>query len=255
MQMVAVDILGPLPRTSAGNRYVLVAGDYFTKWIEAYPIPNQEAVTVAQKLLDEMFCHFSLPERLHSDQGRQFEADIIKQLCQLLQVEKTRTTPYHPQSDGFIERFNRTLLNMLSTCLDHHNSDWDMYVIKVCIAYNSSVQSTTGYSPFYLMFGMDARLPTDIIQELPQCIADIPMQQLYGQYVVNQQEKFLKAFETVRKSISTKQCSCTTRKCTGTLSDQGTLCGYTIQQLLKANQENFTDLGKDLTGSMQNYRT
>ena len=206
MQMVAVDILGPLPRTSAGNRYVLVAGDYFTKWIEAYPIPNQEAVTVAQKLLDEMFCRFSLPERLHSDQGRQFEADIIKQLCQLLQFEKTRTTPYHPQSDGFIERFNRTLLNMLSTCLDHHNSDWDMYVSKVCMAYNSSVQSTTGYSPFYLMFGRDARLPTDIIHEPPQCIADIPTQQLYGQYVVNQQEKFLKAFEAVRKSISTKQC-------------------------------------------------
>ena len=125
MQMVAVDILGPLPRTSTGNRYVLVAGGYFTEWIEAYPIPNQEAVTVAQKLLDEMFCRFSLPERLRSDQGRQFEADIIKQLCQLLQVEKTRTTPYHPQSDGFIERFNRTLFNMLSTCLDHHNSDWD----------------------------------------------------------------------------------------------------------------------------------
>ena len=80
MQMVAVDILGPLPTTSSRNKYVLVAGDYFTKWMEAYAIPNQEAVTVAKKLLDEMFCRFSLPEKLHSDQGRQFEGEV-GELC------------------------------------------------------------------------------------------------------------------------------------------------------------------------------
>eukprot|EP00731_Ephydatia_muelleri_P006907 Em0003g1155a len=75
MQMVAIDILGPLPVTLAGNKYILVAADYFSKWIEAYAIPNQEATTIAHKLLDEMFCRFALPEKLHSDQGRQFEAE------------------------------------------------------------------------------------------------------------------------------------------------------------------------------------
>ena len=99
MQLVAVDIMGPLPRTSAGNRYILVAGDYFTRWMEAYTIPNQEAVTVAEKLVDNFFCRFSTPEQLHSDQGRQFEAEI----CKLLHIDKSRTTPYHPQSDGLIE--------------------------------------------------------------------------------------------------------------------------------------------------------
>ena len=89
MQMVAIDILGPLPVTLAGNKYILVAADYFTKWIEAYAIPNQEATTVAHKLLDEMFCRFALPEKLHSDQGRQFEAEVTTQLCQFLQIEKT----------------------------------------------------------------------------------------------------------------------------------------------------------------------
>ena len=104
MQMVAMDILGPLPVTLAGNKYILVAADYFSKWIEAYAIPNQEATTIARKLLDEMFCRFALPEKLHSDQGRQFEAEVTTQLCQFLQIEKTRTTPYHPQSDGLVER-------------------------------------------------------------------------------------------------------------------------------------------------------
>ena len=96
MQKVAIDILGPLPITLAGNKYILVAADYFSKWIEAY------ATTIARKLLDEMFCRFALPEKLHSDQGRQFEAEVTTQLCQFLQIEKTRTTPYHPQSDGLV---------------------------------------------------------------------------------------------------------------------------------------------------------
>ena len=74
MQMIAVDIMGPLPETPSGNSYILVAGDYFTRWMEAYAIPNQEAITVAQKLVDELFCRFSPPEQLHSDQGRQFES-------------------------------------------------------------------------------------------------------------------------------------------------------------------------------------
>ena len=74
--MVCVDLLGPLPETETGSRYVLVAVDHFTKWAEAYGIPNQEAATVARKLVDEMFCRFSPPEQLHSDQGRQFESEL-----------------------------------------------------------------------------------------------------------------------------------------------------------------------------------
>ena len=78
LQIVAVDILGPLPVTAQGNKYVLVACDCFTRWVEVYAIQNQEALTVAKMLVDEMFCRFSPPEQLHSDQGRQFEADLLK---------------------------------------------------------------------------------------------------------------------------------------------------------------------------------
>ena len=188
----------------AGNRYVLVAGDYFTKWIEAYLIQNQEASTVAQKLLNQLFCRFSRPERLHSDQGRQFRAEIIKQLCKLLQIEKTRTTPYHPQSDGFVERFNRTLLSMLSTRSNPHSTIWDEDLSKVCMVYNTSIQSTTGYSPFFLMFGRDARLPLAIVLEPPPSPhGAIPQQ--YGNYVQSLQETFNTAFEVVRSNMSTRQ--------------------------------------------------
>ena len=74
MQIVATDTVGPFPKTDSGNVHVLVAADYFTRWAEAYAIPNQEAVTMATKLVDEMFCCFSVSEQLHSDQGRQFES-------------------------------------------------------------------------------------------------------------------------------------------------------------------------------------
>ena len=102
LQLVAVDIVGPFPETTVGNSYILVAADYFTRWVEAYPIPNQEAVTVAQKLVNEFFLRFSPPERLHSDQGRNFESAVILEVCKLLGIAKCRTTPYHPQCDGWL---------------------------------------------------------------------------------------------------------------------------------------------------------
>ncbi len=153
---------GPLPTR---NSYILVIADYFTRWIEAYAIPNQEAQAVALKLTDKWFCRFSVPEQLHSDQakGRQFESDVIASICKLLRILKTRTTPYHLQSDGLVKRANRTLLSMLAICTKEHPSDWETHLRKVCLAYNTSM---TGYTPFYLMFGRQAWLPVDVMYHI-----------------------------------------------------------------------------------------
>jgi len=126
MQRVALDILGPLPETDRLNKYVLVVGDYFTKWTEAFPQPNMEAETVARCLV-EFICRMGVPKYLHTDQGRNFESNLVKELCHLLGITKTRTTPYHPQSDGMVERFNRTLLNMLSISVQENDTDWDLH--------------------------------------------------------------------------------------------------------------------------------
>ena len=95
-----MDILGPLPLTTRGNRYVLVVTDYFTKWAESYAIPDQSATTVAEKLVSKFICRFGVPRQLHSDQGTNFESKVMAEVCKLLNIEKTRTTPLHPQSDG-----------------------------------------------------------------------------------------------------------------------------------------------------------
>ena len=167
MQTVATDILGPLPLTPNSNSYLLVATDYFTCWVEAYPIPNQEATTVANKLTNELFFRFSLPDQLHSDQGRQFESILISEVCKLLQIHKSRTTAYHPQGDGLVECFNRTLLDMLSTTIKDYPGTWENHVRAVCMAYNTSVQRTTGFTPFYLMFGRQACIPIDVMYGNP----------------------------------------------------------------------------------------
>ena len=122
MQIVAVDILGPPPESEAGNSYILVAGDYFIKWMEAYAIPTQETTTIVKKLVDEMFCRFSPPEQLHSDQGQQFESTLMKENCDILKIKKTRTSTYHPQCHGLVERFNHILLSMLSTTTKDRSS-------------------------------------------------------------------------------------------------------------------------------------
>ena len=95
MQLVATGIVGPFPESSSGNSYILVAADYFTRWVKVNPIPCQEAAVVA-KLVDEMFWRFSPPEQLLSDQGHQFESQLMAEVCKLLGIQKSRTTPYHP---------------------------------------------------------------------------------------------------------------------------------------------------------------
>ena len=100
MERIALDIMGPLPNTENGNKYVLVLADYYTKYVEAYAVPDERAETVARKLVDEFICRYGVPHEIHSDQGRNFESNVFQQMCRLLGIKKTRTTPYNPKSDG-----------------------------------------------------------------------------------------------------------------------------------------------------------
>ena len=135
MERIAIDVLGPLPKTEAGNKYILIIADYFTKWVEAFLLPNQKAKTVADKLVNEVICRFGVPLMIHSDQGRNFESALFAEVCQLLDIQKTRTTPYHPQSNGKVERYNRTLEMQLSTFADYNQKDWDVHIPMLLMAY------------------------------------------------------------------------------------------------------------------------
>lgn len=103
------------------------------------------------------------PVNMHTDQGRNFESKSFQEMCRLLDIKKTRTTPYHHQSDGLVERFNRTLESTLSMYVSNHQNDWDKYLQMVMYAYRSSVQESTRFTPYYMMFSREARLPVDVM--------------------------------------------------------------------------------------------
>ena len=166
-ERVAMDILGPLPITTRGNKYILVVGDYFTKWVESFPLASIEAEKVAEVFVHQFVCRFGTPNILHTDQGRNFDSALVKAMCKLLGIKKTRTTAYYPQSDGLIERFNRTLLNLLSIAAREDTCNWDSYIPLLMFAYRTSVQESTGCTPYQLVFGREVRLPIDVMFGLP----------------------------------------------------------------------------------------
>ena len=121
MDRIAIDFVGPLPKTEKGNEVILVV-DYFTKWVECYALPDQQAETTADVLVTQFFCRFGTPTILHSDQGANFESKLFQEMCRLFEIRKTRTTPYHARSDGLVERFNRTLQQMLKSFVNERRS-------------------------------------------------------------------------------------------------------------------------------------
>ncbi len=165
-EKVAADIT-ELPVSPSGHKYVLVLQDYFTKYVNLCPVKDQRAVTVAQCIFEQYVTEQGVPECLHTDQGRQFEADLIKELCSNLEVTKTRTSPYHPKGDGLIDRFNRTLKDQLSKCLYQQTEPWDTMLRAIQLSYNTSVHSSTGYIPFFLVHGREARLPLNLLFPCP----------------------------------------------------------------------------------------
>ena len=197
LERVAIDVMGPLVRSTKGNRYLLVVMDYFSKWPEAYALPNQEAKTVATVIVNEFVCRFGVPLELHSDQGTNFESAVFQEMCSLLGINKTRTTPLHPESDGMVERYNRTLKTQLSLFVAEHQKDWDKYVPLLLIAYRTATHASTHFTPARLMIVGEIRTPTDLFYERP----DPEVVESYSTYVRELQENLQVTHEFARKYI------------------------------------------------------
>ncbi|XP_057187744.1 retrovirus-related Pol polyprotein from transposon 412 [Triplophysa rosa] len=161
MDLVCMDFLSIEP-DSRNTENVLVITDHYTRYAQAFPTRDQKTSSVAKVLLEKYFVHYGLPMRMHSDQGRDFESRLVKEVLNTLGVEKSRTMPYHPQGDPQPERFNRTLLDMLGTLDAKRKKRWSQHIGHLVHAYNCTTNEATGFSPHYLMFGREARLPVDL---------------------------------------------------------------------------------------------
>ncbi|CAL9706631.1 unnamed protein product [Knipowitschia caucasica] len=194
LELVCMDYLSLEPDGS-GTKNILVITDHFTKYAVAVPTADQKARTVAKALWNTFFIHYGLPERLHSDQGRDFESALISELCSLLGIKKTRTTPYHPQGNP-VERFNRTLLAMLGTLQEEDKVQWKNYVQPLVHSYNCTKNDTTGYSPYQLLFGRQPNLPIDIAFGLSKTDKK---QATHSQYVKDLRESLTESYKIAKE--------------------------------------------------------
>ena len=197
LQKVHVDFLGPLPKTKNGNQFILVLVDNFSKWLEAIPLPNQEAETTARAAINEFFARFGFPLELVSDQGANFNSALFSEVCRVLHIHKSRTTAYRPSANGQVERFNRTLLNCLRGYVNKAQNDWDEFLPLICSAIRSTVNRRTGYTPNKLMLGRETMGPVDLLYPgLPMKDYDV------NEYVDKLQEELFRCHEEARKHLN-----------------------------------------------------
>ena len=159
-QILGIDVMD-LPLTERGNKHVVVVQDLFTKWPFAFAVPDQKTERIARLLAEEVIPLFGVPESLLSDRGTNLLSHLMTDLCRMLGVQKLNTTAYHPQCDGAVERFNRTLKTILRKHAARFGSQWDQYLHGVLWAYRNMPHSSTGEKPSFLLYGFDCRSPTE----------------------------------------------------------------------------------------------
>ena len=163
-ERIAMDVVGPLPRSRAGHRYVLVVCDYATRYPEAVAMRSVDAENVAEELV-RIFSRVGIPKEILTDQGTNFTSELLAEMYRLLHINGLRTSPYHPQTDGMVERFNGTLKEMLRKCAIEDGKDWDRLLPYVLFAYREAPHESTGFSPFELLYGREIRGPLDVLKE------------------------------------------------------------------------------------------
>ena len=167
MQRIEIDVLGGLPMTHTGKRYILVACDTYTKYMQAWPMRSETAQETGMILYRNWFTVHGVPERVHSDLGGNFESMLFRELATLIGCKKTGTTAYHPADNGGVERNNRSIIAMLKNYVQQDPQSWDMSLPAICSAYNASCHEETGVLPYFLLTGRDLRLPADLMTGKP----------------------------------------------------------------------------------------
>ena len=195
---IGVDII-QFPCSYDGNKYAVVFMDYLTKWPEVFAIADQKAETVARALVEVVSRH-GVPAKLLSDRGANFLSDLLHEVYVLLGIRKINTSAYHPQTDGLVERFNRTLTDMLAKTVDHCGRDWDRRIPYVLYAYRTCVQESTQESPFYLLYGRDARLPTEAALAKPRTCYQMDIDDFKTNLVCNLSDAWTLAHQNISKA-------------------------------------------------------
>ena len=193
-QILGIDVMD-LPMTERGNKHVVVIQDLFTKWPFVFAVPDQKTTRIARLLAEEVIPWFGVPESLLSDRGTNLLSNLMVDLCKMLGVTKLNTTAYHPQCDGAVERFNRTLKTALRKHAARFGCQWDQFLPGILWAYRNTPHSSTGEKPSFLLYGVDCRSPTDA--------AYLPVSSIHPTDITDYREELMCSLSSAREIAAT----------------------------------------------------
>ena len=195
LEIIAIDFCS-VEKSSSGKEHILVISDLFSKFVWAFATKDQKATTVAKIMIEEIFYKYGIPEKIHSDQGRNFESRLVREICKRFNIKKTRTSPYHPEGNGQVERMNRTIYGLLRTLDEEKRNKWHLYLQSLVFIYNSTPHSVTEISPYFLMFGREPYLSVDSWA----CSESLEDKSLEGEWINNQWRIQKEAWDIARKN-------------------------------------------------------
>jgi len=201
---ISIDIVGPLNPTTNGNKYLLTCIDFLTRYPECVPLKDIRASTVAKAFVESIILKHGAPRELLSDLGTQFTGQLFENICKLLDIQKLRTTPYHPAGNGMIERMHKTLKTMISHFTNEHQYDWDEILPYALLAYRNQRHEATQETPFFLMFGRDMELPVHLTIRNQRTKYDLD-ENYATEFVTKMQVAHEKAKQNIENSIE-KRC-------------------------------------------------
>ena len=196
---VGVDAL-QLPLSHEGNQYAIVFMDYLTKLPEVFAVPDQKAETIARLFVEHVIVRLGVPEHLLSDRGANFLSALVREVCKLVRTTKLNTSGYHLQCDSLVEKFNRTLVNMLSK--SKYGRDWDQHLPYLLFAYRVAMQESTQMSPFYLLYGREPRVPMETALNQPHTVYQINFPDYCSELVTHLSDAWALAHQNIKKAQS-----------------------------------------------------
>ncbi|UYV78594.1 hypothetical protein LAZ67_16002094, partial [Cordylochernes scorpioides] len=200
-ERIGIDFVGPLPSTKNRKKWIIVLTDYYTRYAETRAVSEATVKEVSKFLVEDIFLRHGAPQYLISDRGSQFTSNLMKEVMKTCKIKHCFTTSYHPQTNGLTERLNRTLINMLSMYVNTDQKNWDEILPFITHAYNTTIQETTGYSPFFLMFG---REPTSLLDDRNISV-DIDKDD-YDEYIKHHLDKINRTIKLViNNTINTQE--------------------------------------------------
>jgi transposase InsO family protein len=194
-ERVAIDISGPFRPSRHGYKYILAIIDYFSKYPVLVPLKRIDTETIAQKILRHWIAIFGAPQVIHSDRGSNFESELFRKQCEIMGIQKTKTSPYYPQADGLVERLFRTIKPLISATVKSHGISWCEAIPIVEMGLRASQQATIGFSPYEVIFGRRMRLP--LLWQLPHKSESLSKKHNM-QYIHELQDRL----EIVRESVA-----------------------------------------------------